>query len=122
MSSIEGIRGFQIESNRAVRGKNAWNTIMEKYALLQLPEIVDCIEVFKEPIDFKVLDKVPVPRGLLQIVQGKAEEYTKYILTAEDRAAVDWVRKLEREIQSQLQACNDLHKRVYSNHALYVSI
>ena len=110
MSSIEGIRGFQIESNRAVRGKNAWNTIMEKYALLQLPEIVDCIEVFKEPIDFKVLDKVPVPRGLLQIVQGKAEEYTKYILTAEDRAAVDWVRKLERE----LQACNDPHKRVYS--------
>eukprot|EP00913_Durusdinium_trenchii_P003249 g3005.t1 len=36
--------------------KNAWNTLMEKYALLQLPEIVDCIEVFKEPIDFQVLD------------------------------------------------------------------
>lgn len=26
--------------------KNAWNTLMEKYALLQLPEIVDCIEVW----------------------------------------------------------------------------
>lgn len=48
-------------------------------------------EVFKEPIDFKVLDKVPVPRGLLQIVQGRAEEYTKYILTDEDRTAVEWV-------------------------------
>ncbi|CAK9070478.1 unnamed protein product [Durusdinium trenchii] len=70
--------------------KNAWNTLMEKYALLQLPEIVDCIEVFKEPIDFQVLDHVPVPRGLLQIVQGRAEEYTKYILTAEDREAVEW--------------------------------
>lgn len=92
--------------------KNAWNTLMSKYSLLQLPEIVDCIEagtvenidvpqkslplpeksqVFKEPIDFKVLDKVPVPRGLLQIVQGRAEEYTKYILTEEDRTAVEWV-------------------------------
>lgn len=48
-------------------------------------------QVFKEPIDFKVLDKVPVPRGLLQIVQGRAEEYTKYILTEEDRTAVEWV-------------------------------
>ena len=24
--------------------KNAWNTLMSKYSLLQLPEIVDCIE------------------------------------------------------------------------------
>lgn len=52
---------------------------------------VGLCEVFKEPIDFKVLDKVPVPRGLLQIVQGRAEEYTKYILTDEDRTAVEWV-------------------------------
>ncbi len=32
-----------------------------------------------------------MPRGLLQIVQGHAEEYTKYILTEEDRTAVEWV-------------------------------
>ncbi|CAE7661481.1 unnamed protein product [Symbiodinium pilosum] len=72
--------------------KNAWNTLMEKYALLQLPEIVDCIEVFKEPIDFKVLDKVPVPRGLLQIVQGRADEYTKCLGIVEEEVGGSYMR------------------------------
>lgn len=68
--------------------RRGFTKILTEQKSLPLPEKS---QVFKEPIDFKVLDKVPVPRGLLQIVQGRAEEYTKYILTEEDRTAVEWV-------------------------------